>query len=124
EQLIELVDLVSRNLPLFLDETDYRHIDRLLVPDSLRVIVAAAYETVTSPQHMLASQLARQDPLGLVAAALRKFQRLQSGGQFILRDGYLVTPDGQHLLAFITPVAGTGETAANTPLVDTLDRII
>lgn len=124
EQLIELVDLVSRNLPLFLDETDYRHIDRLLVPDSLRAIVAAAYETVTSPQHMLASQLARQDPLGLVAAALRKFQRLQSGGQFILRDGYLVTPDGQHLLAFITPVAGTGETAANTPLVDTLDRII
>jgi len=124
DQLLELVDMVNRNLPLFLDRDDYRRIDSLLHPDAVAAGVQSAYRTVTAPQNLFTAQLIRQDPLGMAYMGLRKFQRLQSGDQFTLEDGYLIARGRKNLLAFITPAAGPGETASNAQFIAILDRII
>ncbi|MFC3198923.1 1-acyl-sn-glycerol-3-phosphate acyltransferase [Parapedobacter deserti] len=124
DQLLELVDLVNRNLPLFLDRDDYRHIDSLLHPDSIAVKVRDTYRAITSPQNLVSAQLLRQDPLGLTYLGLRKFMRLQSGDQFTLTDGYLIARGNKNLIAFITPSADIGETADNARLIASLDQAI
>ncbi|SEL68814.1 1-acyl-sn-glycerol-3-phosphate acyltransferase [Parapedobacter koreensis] len=124
DQLLDLMDVVRHNLPLFLEESDYQRIDSLLVPDSVAARVQETYRTVTAPQGLITASLARQDPLGMSYMGLRKFQRLQSGEQFTLQDGYLIAEGGKNLLAFITPSMGSSETAQNTRLIQILDRTI
>jgi len=124
DQLMDLLDLVAANLPLFLDEGDYPHIDSLLHTDSVSISVQDAYRTITSPQNFITAPFVRQDPLGLIFLGLRKFQRLQSGEQLILEDGYLMGRDRKNLLAFITSSGSTGETAKNTEFIQILDRTI
>src|SRR5690606_31318344 len=46
DQLTGLMAVVSANLPLFLDETDYRRIDSLLQPDSIAAIVNNTYRAI------------------------------------------------------------------------------
>jgi len=124
DELSELMTVVSDNLPLFLDENDYRRIDSLLQPDSLAAIVDNTYRVITAPQSFVTAPMLRQDPLGLAFMGLRKFQRLQSGDGITLDDGYLIAQGGSNLLAFITTTAGASETARNTEFIRILDETI
>ncbi len=124
DQLGELMAVVSGNLPLFLDEGDYRRIDSLLQPDSLASIVDRTYRAITAPQNFVTAPMLRQDPLGLTFMGLRKFQRLQSGEGIALDDGYLLAGGGNHLLAFITTTADASETARNTEFIGILDSTL
>lgn len=124
DQLFGLMDVVYRNLPLFLDGNDYRRIDSLLQPHALAKQVQDAYQAVVAPQNLITAPFVRQDPLGLTAMGLHKFQRLQSDGQFVLQDGYVMAKGQKNLLAFITTAAAAGETAKNAQFIAILDRVI
>ena len=124
DQLADLMDMVTDNLPLFLDESDYRHIDSLLQPDSIVAIVDRTYQAITAPQSFVTAPMLRQDPLGLTFMGLRKFQRLQSGQGVVLDDGYVIARGGSNLLAFITTTAGASETAHNTEFIRILDATV
>ncbi len=124
ERLDELMTMVAGNLPLFLDECDYRSIDALLRPDSVTAVVDRTRRAIMSPQSFVTPPMLRQDPLGLTFMGLRKFQRLQSGEDIAFEDGYLLAGGGNHLLAFITTTAGASETARNTAFIHILDSTI
>ncbi|WP_257668352.1 1-acyl-sn-glycerol-3-phosphate acyltransferase [Parapedobacter tibetensis] len=124
DQLTELMDIVADNLPLFLDDGDYRQIDSLLQPQAVAEKVQESYRAITTPQGLITAPFVRQDPLGMIVMGLRKFQRLQSGDHFTLEDGYLVAHGRKNLLLFITPVAGASETAQNTQFIHLLDNTI
>ncbi|SKB74809.1 hypothetical protein SAMN05660226_02957 [Parapedobacter luteus] len=124
DQLLELMEVVRHNLPLFLTADDYRRIDSLLAPDSVAAKIQEAYQTIAAPQGLITASLARQDPLGMTYMGLRKFQHLQSGGQFTLEDGYLIARSRKNLLAFITTAMSSSETAQNTQFIKILDGTI
>lgn len=124
DQLADLMAVVANNLPLFLDENDYRRIDSLLRPDSIATIVNNTYRAITAPQSFVTAPLLRQDPLGLTFMGLRKFQRLQSGDVVTLDDGYLIARGGKNLLAFITTTTSASETAQNTEFIRILEQTI
>lgn len=124
DQLIDLMDVVRRNLPLFLNDDDYHRIDSLLQPDSVAAIVRTAYQTIAAPQSLITMPLLRQDPLGLSYMGLQKFQRLQSGDLVTLEDGYLIAQGRKNLLAFITTTSGPSETAQNAAFIKILDQTI
>lgn len=124
DQLTELTGVVADNLPLFLDEHDYRRIDSLLQPDSVAAVVDRTYQAITAPQSFVTAPMLRQDPLGLTFMGLRKFQRLQSGEGVTMQDGYFIARGDTNLLAFITTAAGASETARNTEFIRILDETI
>lgn len=124
EQLSGLLEYVGRNLPLFLDSTDYAAIDTLMRRAVISEKIAAAYESIRGPTALITVPYIREDPLGLVFMGMEKFRRLQSGDFFNIEDGYLISKDKKSLLAFITPRAAASETAENTRLVDELEAII
>ncbi|MBA5629052.1 1-acyl-sn-glycerol-3-phosphate acyltransferase [Moheibacter lacus] len=124
EKMGELLDFVSTHLPLYLDETDYAQIDSLLQPEKVSEKVDEVYSSIVSPSGMVTTQMLRSDPFGMDFMALKKFQRLQSGENFSVENGYLQHQNGKNLFVFITPKAGANETSQNEKLVDDLNNSI
>lgn len=124
DQMSELLNFVSTHLPLYLDEDDYQQIDSLLQPQNVSQKVDETYTSIVSPTGMVTTQMVRSDPFGMDFLALKKFQRLQSGENFRVKNGYLQHENGKNIFAFITPKAGANETSKNAQLVDNLHRIV
>lgn len=123
DALMNTIDFVYENLPLFLNEEDYTTISRKIVKDSIEAITEANFKTLISPSGLIVKQTIRKDPLGLSFIGLKKLQGLGVGDQFELQDGFLMTKDKQHLLLFITPTHPSSETAENAVFADSLYSI-
>lgn len=124
DKMMELLDFVSAHLPLYLDEADYAQIDSLLQPENVSEKLSETYHSIVSPSGMVTTQMLRSDPFGMDFMALKKFQRLQSGENFTVENGYLMHQNGKNLFVFITPKAGANETSQNTELVENLDKTL
>ncbi len=120
EDLVETIDFVYENLPLFLDDNDYKSISNKITSDSIEAITNANYKSILSPSGMITKNMILKDPLGLSFIALRKMQALNIGDQFILENGFVVTKDKKNILLFITPKLGSSETDKNSEFVDQL----
>lgn len=123
-QLMELMDFVSFNLPYYLDETDYLQIDSLLQPDSVSKKLEEAYSNILSPSGFVTTQMIREDPFGINFLGLKKFQHLQAADGFTIENGYLTHENGKNIFLFLTPKSGANETANNTELVEKMERTI
>ncbi len=124
DKMVDLFDFVSAHLPLYLDESDYMQIDSLLQPQNVSEKIDGAYSSVVSPSGMVTTQMIRSDPFGMDFMALKKFQRLQSGENFTIENGYLMHQNGKNLFLFLTPKAGANETSQNTQLIENLNKTI
>lgn len=114
------IDFIYQNLPLFLNENDYKTIANKINKDSIEATTLKNYKTLISPSGIVAKDLILKDPLGLSFIALKKLQELSFGEDFTLQDGFLVSKDQQHVLLFITPTLGANETAENALFVENL----
>ena len=120
DDIQNMLEFVYKNLPLFLDEKDYKKIDQLLNINSIDSITLKNYKTLISPSGIIAKNSIRKDPLGLSFMALEKLQQLNFGEAFSLHNGFLMSKDKNHLLLFITPSLESNETAKNKLFVDDL----
>ncbi|MBL7138800.1 MAG: 1-acyl-sn-glycerol-3-phosphate acyltransferase [Bacteroidales bacterium] len=118
------LNLIDTHLPLFLEEEDYLSLDSLGHKERLESIVRKNYKILVSPASMVMKRRLVEDPLGISNVALKKLQRLQVDDHYTLRDGYIFSEDGRHLLFFITPANPPSETSKNAKLIRTLDRLI
>ncbi|MEO9891953.1 MMPL family transporter [Aurantibacter sp.] len=120
EAVLNSMDFVYENLPLFLDETDYSNITKKLSQDSITAITNANYKTLISPTGIIAKETILKDPLGLSFIALKKLQQLSFGDDFTLKNGFLLSKDEKNILLFISPNFESSDTANNEPFVDNL----
>lgn len=123
DSITETYDFVYNNLPLFLDDTDYKLIESKISKDSIYKKVENNFVTLTSPSGMIAKDFILKDPLSLGFIAMNNLQQLNSGNDFVLQDGYIFTKDKKALLLFITPKLEGSETEKNTYFVNELKKI-
>jgi len=123
EQLLEMVDVVYQNLPVFLAPSDYEKIDSLLTKNRIRQILKDNLNTLISPMGLGIKRMIADDPLHLTHIALKKFSTFQLGGNLKLYKGQFVTNDGKNLLLLVTP-SSTNRTSVNKRLFGGIDRII
>ena len=123
EEVPKTLDLVYKNLPLFLEAADYQTIQNKLSADSIAKITAENYRTLISPTGIIAKKSIVQDPLGLSFIALKKLRKLGFGEGFKLKNGFLLNEKEENILLFITPTFGSGETNKNLPFSDVLYAI-
>ena len=114
ENLIQTMDFVYENLPLFLDKEDYEIIADKIQPDSIAATSQANYRTLISPSGIVSKEIILKDPLGLSFIALKKLRQLGVSDDFVLKEGFLVSKDERNILLFISPKYGSSETAENT----------
>ena len=114
DNLMQTMDFVYGNLPLFLEKEDYTVIENKIHPDSIAAICQANFRTLISPSGIVSKETILRDPLGLSFIALRKLRQLGVSDDFVLKEGFLVSKDERNILLFISPKYGSSETAKNT----------
>lgn len=122
-EISETFDFVNQNLPLFLDENDYREINRKLQKDSIAKQVENNYVSLVSPTSLVTKEFIKKDPLGITFLGLKKLNALNISKDFKLEDNYIVTKDGKNLLLFIDPKNKSNDTKNNEFFVDQLNKI-
>ena len=120
DDILNTLDFVYNNLPLFLDESDYSVIQNKLNEDSIQSITSSNYKTLVSPSGIIAKKTILKDPLGLSFIALKKLQELSFGDEFSLHNGFLLSKDNKNVLLFITPAFESSETDKNAEFADNL----
>lgn len=122
-EISETFDFVSQNLPLFLDENDYKEIERKLQKDSIAKQVENNYVSLVSPTSLVTKDFIKKDPLGITYLGIKKLNALNISKDFKLEDNYIVTKDGKNLLLFIDPKNKSNDTKGNEAFVNQLNQI-
>ncbi|MCC3215743.1 MMPL family transporter [Chryseobacterium sp. X308] len=122
-EISETFDFVHQNLPLFLNENDYKEIDHKLQKDSIAKQVENNYISLVSPTSLVTKEFIKKDPLGFTFLGIKKLNALNISKDFKLEDSYIVTKDGKNLLLFIDPKNKSNDTKANEVFVDQLNTI-
>ncbi|WP_027383418.1 MMPL family transporter [Epilithonimonas caeni] len=122
-EISETFDFVNQNLPLFLDENDYKEIERKLNKDSIAKQVESNYVSLVSPTSLVTKEFIKKDPLGITFLGIKKLNALNISKDFKLEDNYIVTKNGRDLLLFIEPKNKSNDTKSNEVFVNQLNEI-
>ncbi|MGB3150912.1 MAG: MMPL family transporter, partial [Maribacter sp.] len=122
-EILKTFDFVYENLPLFLEDDDYKIIRGKLAKDSIKAQMGQNYRTLISPSGIIAKKSILKDPLGLSFIALKKLQKLGIAEDFKLKNGFLVNKEETNILLFITPTFPSSATVENKPLSDGLHAL-
>lgn len=122
-EISETFDFVRQNLPIFLNNEDYKIIENRLNKDSIASRVRNNYNALVSPTSLVTKEFIKKDPLGITFLGLKKLNILSNGGDFRLENNFVTTKDGKHLLLFINPKFAGSETKNNEIFVEKLNRI-
>jgi len=114
---------VYENLPIYLNEADYKTIEHKLNNDSLSKQIQQNYETLISGNASFMKEVVVDDPLQLSFLALKKLQQFQGNGDYKFQDGFLFTLDEEKIVLFINPKYGGSETQHNEIFVEKLNAL-
>ncbi|MBS1638219.1 MAG: 1-acyl-sn-glycerol-3-phosphate acyltransferase [Bacteroidetes bacterium] len=120
ERTQQMYDIFYRNIPLFLEEEDYRKLENITRPDSIDYTLNKDYQALLSPSGMVLGKYIMRDPLNITPLALKKLQSVQLDANFETYNGYIASKDHLHVLFFITPAHAPNETKLNEHLVNTV----
>lgn len=120
---MDLFNTISDNLPVYLNESDYKNIDTLITPEKIKETLARDFRTLTSPAGIAMKNMISNDPVGISFLGLKKMQQLQYDDNFELYENYIVTKDHKHLLLFITPAYPPNNTGKNEKFLNGIDDI-
>lgn len=121
---LSLFNTISNNLPVYLDEKDYKTIDSLIQPQTLQQTLQQDFKTLVSPAGLALKNMISNDPVGISFIGLKKVQHLQYDENYQLYNNYIITKDEKHLLIFITPKYPSSNTGENEKFLTGLDNII
>ena len=124
ETTLDIYNTVHDNLPIYLEEADYRAIDTLIAPGQVDKTLENDYAMITSAQGVMMKRLIADDPVGITNLALRKLQNLQADDNYELYDGYIIGKDHKSLYLFIMLNNASGQTAKNEKLFHDFDEVI
>ena len=112
------------HLPIFLEEQDYKIIEALLNPDSLKNSIKNDYKTLLSPSGVVLGKFIQKDPINLTPLALKKIQNLKFDENFDVNEGYIMTRDKKNLMVFISSSVPPNDVARTKVFIESLDGII
>lgn len=124
EVMLSMLSTITAHLPVYLEESDYRSIDSLIMPGKVRETLEQDFRTLSSPTGIVMKSLLRKDPVGLSGPALKKLRGLQVDENFEMIDNCIFTKDHKNLLVFITPAFPPANTGENAKFLSGLDSAI
>lgn len=119
-----LVNIVQQNLPLFLEEEDYKKLDSLTQPEKIRQTLEANKRVLLSPASVFYKKLVATDPLGISGIAWNKLKSLQGSSNYEVYDNYLYYKDLSKLTFFVEPTYKASETGKNATFFSDMDQFI
>lgn len=122
--MYDVYDVFFENLPVFLEEKDYKKIDSLIQQSSVENSVKNNFKTLISPASMVMKRFIMKDPLHFTPIILEKLNTFQIGDNYNIYNSRIFTKDKKNLNIFVTSAFPSGETQKNGELVKILNRTI
>jgi hypothetical protein len=113
----DLFSAVYADLPIFLEQQDYRHIDSLISPGKIRQSIERNYRNLLSPVSFPIKQMIIRDPVGIGTPVLNRLRAFQNDENYTLLNGCIFSRDRQNLMMFITPVFSSNQTSRNAVFI-------
>jgi len=123
-QTFTVASFILQNLPYYLEESDYKHIDSLLRPEKIQQALAADKKVIVSPAGYAVKRMLTYDPLHLSGKALGRLSSFQVDRIYNIEDGYILSKDRKNLFIFVSSTHPVSETALNKRLVKALQKSI
>ncbi len=123
-QSMAMFDIFYDNLPLFLEEQDYKVLDTLFTEHNISNTIQGGYRTLLSPAGMIFRDFFVKDPFSLTQIVLKRLTNLQISKNLTFIDGHMFSADGNKLIFTIVPSATYNQTAANSKLIKHIDHYI
>lgn len=96
--------------------------EQLLKPEVVSANMQRSLDAAAGAEGPAAFDQFREDPFGFSQVLLERFERLAGGYQGRLRDGHIVSEDGQLTLIFCEAESSAGDTDKGQELMDALDQ--
>lgn len=123
EKMTDLADFVYENIPYFLTDADYLHMDSVLSqPDYVSQQLKSDKQMLMFPAGGLLSDHIQVDPLNLFTPVVQKLQRSDSGLKYEMYDGYIFSPDMKKAIVMMDSPYGASETENNARLTEMLQK--
>ncbi len=120
----DVMAIVYRNLPLFLEEEDYKTLDSLIAPQRIREALENSYNSLLTPASFAMKKNILMDPAGLTGIVTRKLRAYQNDISYLIIDGSIFSRDKKSLLMFLTTTYSSNVTSKTSKLVKSLDNVI
>jgi len=125
EEINRITDFVYSNIPYFLTDEDYAHIDSLLSqPNYIASQLKEDRELLMFPSGGLLSQNISRDPLNIFTPVVNRLSKSQSQSKFETYEGYIFSPDMKKAIVMISSPYGNSETEKNSELIALLEDAI
>lgn len=109
-----IVNIFQNDLPLFITENDYQHLDSLTSPEAIKKTLEKNREMLLSPASVVLKKFIAQDPIGISSLAWKKLGALQFDPNYELYDGYLFNNSQRQLTFFLKPKFKANKTGKNS----------
>lgn len=123
EELNKITDFVYSNIPYFITEQDFSHIDSVLsAPGYIKEQLEADREMLMFPAGGLLSNNISRDPLNIFTPIVNRLSKSQAHSKFETYEGYIFSPDMKRAVVLITSPYGNSETENNSKLMNLLEE--
>ncbi len=123
DEMMEVYDLLSSNLPIFLSDSDYDIIDTIINPLNVSKTIRSNYTNLIGPVSFATKAMISADPLHLTPIVLNKLKTVNSDDNFLTYGKYFITKDKRNIIFLLTP-ASSNKTAENEVLFYNIDMTI
>lgn len=124
DKIVGITDFVYANMPLLLNEGDYKMMERNIANESyIGSQLANDAQMIMMPATSLFSNNISNDPLGLFAPVMARLQSKQSSMAYDVDNGYIYTMNGRYGVALLTSPYGATESANNSLLAEFVDSV-
>lgn len=120
EMVDKAYDVFYQNLPLFLEEEDYKTIAKRIEKESISKTVEGNFKALMTPAGIGMRSFILKDPLHFTPLVLEKLKRLQIGKSYKLYQNQIFSADGYHLFFFMEPAFVSSDTGKNGLLVENI----
>ena len=119
------MEYLSKSLPIYLEDEDYKAIDSLLTPEAVKASMERNAALVYSPMMGLSDLVAR-DPLGMKDVLLGKVDKMKEGlgGSYSMINQHFFTPDTALCIAFMSPGFASTDSKKSAKLVTEMEDVI
>jgi len=117
----QLAATFTHNLPLFLEQQDYKKLDTLCQPEHIRQTLANNKKILLSPASVVFKGMVSSDPIGIAPIVWNKLSKLQYDPEYELYEGYIFATNCRRLSFFLKPKAKASETGVNSRFTEALN---
>ncbi len=123
--VLDAIDFIRENQPLFLTGDDYRRMDSLLAePDYVATCMQNIKRMLAFPTASIVIEGIQADPLNLYSSTLQRLMALNATEGYRVEDEYLFNENGDKAFAFLTSPFNGNDTKNNAVLVNLIDNVI